>query len=158
MKTRTHSHGPVAATRPDGSAMIAWLEDDPQATEIMELTGKPDWGAYVARIDAAGNVVAPATQVPLETSLGKGIVQGVALECVTGGVCRVALAWGAPQGVALLGSTIGASGATPAHPIWSYYGAPTQEVAPAIVGNGAFLCEDGLEKDDGRVRRLVIGW
>lgn len=163
VKSKLHSHAPVVATRADGSATIAWLEDDPQATELMSLQGKPDWGAYVARVDASGAAVQAAIPIAIDPSLGKGVVTGVAMDCAgLATSCRVALAWGAADGIALLAATIpmNAPGDVlgPARAVWSYRGAPTQEVAPALAGASAFLCEDGLEKDDGRVRRLAIAW
>ena len=161
-KSKLHSHNPVVSTRPDGSTVFAWMEDDPQATEILELTGKPDWGAYVARLDPTGGVALPATQLAIDPQLGKGVVSGVALDCSgTSGAspCRLALAWSDRQGIAVLGAALPASGAMPAaRAVWAYVGAPTQEVAPALVGNAVYLCEDGLEKDDGRVRRLAVAW
>ncbi|MEO7095332.1 MAG: hypothetical protein ABI175_18895, partial [Polyangiales bacterium] len=161
-KSKLHSHNPVVSTRPDGSTVFAWMEDDPQATEILELTGKPDWGAYVARLDPTGGVALPATQLDIDPQLGKGVVSGVALDCSgTSGAspCRLTLAWSDRQGIAVLGAALPPSGAMPpARSIWAYVGAPTQEVAPALVGNAVYLCEDGLEKDDGRVRRLAVAW
>ncbi|GAC1529513.1 MAG: hypothetical protein NVS3B10_26100 [Polyangiales bacterium] len=161
-KSRLHSHAPVVSTRPDGTATFGWIEDDPQATELLELTGKPEWGAYVARIDAAGSVVQGATRLEIDPALGPGVVTGVALDCIApgapAGACRAAIAWGAREGIGLLAATIGNGGVGPARAVWSFRGAPTQEVAPALVGSAAYLCEDGLEKDDGRVRRVAIGW
>ena len=160
-KSKLHSHDPSVSTRSDGSAVFAWLEDDPQATEIMELSGKPDWGAYVARVDASGALVQPPTQLTIDPALGKGVVSGVALDCATSGSaggCRTVLAYGQREGVALLGATISATSMGPAREVWSYLGAPTQEVAPSLVGSASYLCEDGLDKDDARVRRLSIGW
>ena len=163
IKTKLHSHNPVVSSRGDGGALLAWMEDDPQATELLELTGKSDWGAFVARIDASGAVVQPAAQVEIDPSLGSGVVTGVAADCSTFGaasssLCRIALAWGDREGIALLGASIGNGTLGPARSVWSYVGAPTQEVAPALVGGAVFLCEDGLEPDDGRVRRLSIAW
>ena len=86
------------------------------------------------------------------------MVSGVALDCVSSSVCHLALAWSDREGIAMLGASINGAVVTPGRVVWSYHGAPTQEVAPALIGNGAYLCEDGLEKDDGRVRRLSIGW
>jgi hypothetical protein len=161
-KSKLHSHNPVVSTRPDGSTVFAWMEDDPQATEILELTGKPDWGAYVARLDPSGGVALSATQLAIDPQLGKGVVSGVALDCSgtsAASPCRLALAWSDRQGIAVLGSALPASGALPAaRSIWAYVSAPTQEVAPALVGSAVYLCEDGLEKDDGRVRRLAVAW
>ena len=62
------------------------------------------------------------------------------------------------EGIQILGAPLPATGSPPARPVWSYHGAPSQEVAPAVVGGQIFLCEDGLEKDDGRVRRLSLSW
>jgi len=160
VKSKLHSHSPVVATRADGTATIAWLEDDPQATELLNLAGKPEWGAFVARIDEKGAAVQPA--IPIATE-GPGVVTGVALDCTAASnSCRVALAWGAADGIALLAGTLPMTAPPEAYggvrSVWSYRGAPTQEVAPALAGGAAFLCEDGLEKDDGRVRRLAIGW
>jgi len=160
VKSKLHSHSPAVATRGDGSATIVWLEDDPQATELLDLSGKPDWGAYVARIDANGQAVQPAIPVAIDAP---GVVTGVALDCTASTTtCRLALAWGASQGIALLALTIPMIAPPesygPVRSVWSYRGAPTQEVAPALAGGAVYLCEDGLEKDDGRVRRLAIDW
>ena len=161
-KTRLSSHAPVVSTRADGGATFAWIEDDPQATELLELTGKPEWGAYVARLDASGTIVQGATRIEIDAALGAGVVTGVALDCVAPGAppgtCRTALAWAAREGVGMLVATVGNGVFGPARMVWSFRGAPTQEVAPALVGSAAYLCEDGLEKDDGRVRRLAIAW
>ena len=163
MKSKLHSHSPVVATRGDGTATLAWLEDDPQATELLNLTGKLDWGAYVARVDATGAAVQAAIPIAIDPALGPGVVTGVALDCAAAtNACRAALAWGAADGIGLLAATIPVAAPSdafgPARAVWSYRGAPTQEVAPALAGGAAYLCEDGLEKDDGRVRRLAIGW
>jgi hypothetical protein len=143
--------------------LVSWIEDDPQATELLELTGKPDWGAYVVRLDASGMATQGAIQVPIDPTVGKGIVSGVAVDCaaqgsVTAASCRLVLAYSDREGIALLGAVAGPTDVTPARALWSFYGAPTQEVSPAIAGPAAYLCEDGLEKDDGRVRRLSISW
>jgi len=158
-RTKTHSHYPVITARGDGGALVAWVEDDPSATEFLETVGRPDWGARVARIDAQGVIVQSATDVALDPALGKGVATGVSLDCPTGpSSCRLAIAWATREGIALLGSPIGASTPTPARVLWSWFGAPSQEVAPSIVGTAIYAAEDGLEKDDGRVRRLSIAW
>lgn len=157
-KTKTHSHYPVVVPRGDGGALIAWVEDDPSSSEFLELTGRDGWGAKIARIDAQGMVVQSITEVPIDPALGKGVATGVSIDCPTGATsCRVAVAWAAKEGIAILGSMLGNTIA-PARVVWSWYGAPSQEVAPAVVGGSVFACEDGLEKDDGRVRRLSVAW
>jgi hypothetical protein len=157
LKTKLHSHNPTVVSRGDGGAVIAWLEDDPSATEMLELSGRPDWGAYFARIDGSGVVVQPPTPIAVDATLGKGVVTGIAADCPSASGCKLVLAWSDREGIALLGAPLSAT-LSPARAVWSYHGAPTQEVAPALVGSGAYLCEDGLEKDDGRVRRLAIAW
>jgi hypothetical protein len=162
-RSKTHSHHPSVTARGDGGAVFAWLEDDPSVSEALELTGKPDWGTYVARIDASGNVTQQPTQIPLDPTIGKGLATSVSIDCPTGnGSCRAAIAWAVREGVQILGARVPAavppSGAPPARPVWSYHGAPSQEVAPVVLGGQVFLCEDGLEKDDGRVRRLSLSW
>jgi len=157
LKTKTHSHNPTVVSRGDGGALIGWLEDDPSASEMLELSGRPDWGAYFARIDQSGAIVQPPTPIAVDPALGKGVVSGIAADCPSSTSCRLSLAWSDREGIALLGAILSTS-LTPARAVWSYHGAPTQEVAPALVGSGAYLCEDGLEKDDGRVRRLSISW
>lgn len=161
-RTKLHSHHPVAAARGDGGALVAWLEDDPSVSEALELVGKPEWGAYFARIDGNGAVVQGATQLSLDPDLGKGMATAVGADCPTGpSSCRVAVAWAAHDGIGVLAAPLGAATASTNHParlVWSYHGAPSQEVAPAVVGSAVYLCEDGLEKDDGRVRRLSVSW
>lgn len=158
-RTKTHSHYPVVTARGDGGAVIAWVEDDPSASEFLENVGRPEWGARVARLDAQGTIVQPGAEVALDPSLGKGVATGVGLDCPTGpSSCRLAIAWATKEGIALLGTPIGAATPPPARVLWSWFGAPSQEVAPAIVGSALYAAEDGLEKDDGRVRRLSIAW
>lgn len=157
-KTKTHSHAPVVTARGDGGAVIAWVEDEPSANEFLESVGKPEWGARVARIDAQGSIVLPASEVAIDPALTKGVATGVALDCPTGPAsCRLAIAWATKDGIALLGAPFG-NAPQPARVVWSWFGAPSQEVAPAIVGSALYAAEDGLEKDDGRVRRLSIAW
>lgn len=157
-KTKTHSHYPVAVTRGDGGALIGWVEDDPSSSEFLELTGRASWGGKLARIDAQGVITQAITDVPVDPSLGKGVVTGISVDCAAGPAsCRVALAWAAKEGLVVLGSSLGNTVA-PARPVWSWFGAPSQEASPALVGGTVFVCEDGLEKDDGRVRRLSIAW
>lgn len=159
-RNKTHSHYPLITPRGDGGALIAWVEDDPSASEFLELVGRPEWGARFARIDAQGNIVQAATELGVDAALGKGVATGVAAECPTGASsCRLAVAWATREGIVLAGAALGAT-STPsaARALWSWFGAPSQEVAPAIVGSTVYACEDGLEKDDGRVRRLSIGW
>ncbi|MGZ6093338.1 MAG: hypothetical protein ACXWUG_15015, partial [Polyangiales bacterium] len=162
-RSKTHSHHPSVTARGDGGAVFAWLEDDPSVSEALELIGKPDWGTYVARIDASGTVTQSPVQVALDPSIGKGLATSVSVDCPTGnGSCRAAIAWAVREGIQILGAPLPASGSAtggpPARPVWSYHGAPSQEVAPVVVGGQVFLCEDGLEKDDGRVRRLSLSW
>jgi hypothetical protein len=158
-RSKTHSHHPSVTARGDGGAVFAWLEDDPSVSEALELVGKPDWGTYVARIDASGTVTQSPTAVPLDASIGKGLASSVSVDCPTGNAsCRVAIAYAVREGIQILGAPVPATGAPPARPVWSYHGAPSQEVAPVILGGQVFLCEDGLEKDDGRVRRLSLSW
>ena len=157
-RTKTHSHYPVVVPRGDGGALIAWVEDDPSSSEFLELIGREGWGAKVARLDAQGSVVQSATDVVVDPALGKGVATGVSVDCPSGPTsCRVAVAWAAREGIAMLGASLGNTVA-PARVIWSWFGAPSQEVAPSLVGGAVYVCEDGLEKDDGRVRRLSIGW
>jgi len=159
-RTKTHSHYPVVTARGDGGALIAWVEDDPSSSEFLELIGRPEWGARFARIDAQGVVVQGATELPIDPALGRGVVTGVAIDCGSGtSSCRAVLARATHLGMSMLGTTIGSTVAVPpARVVWSWYGAPSQEVSPAIVGTAMFGCEDGLEKDDGRVRRLSVAW
>lgn len=160
-RTKTHSHYPVIVPRGDGGALIAWVEDDPSSSEFLELTGREGWGAKVARIDAQGSVVQSMSEVPVDPALGKGVATGVSVDCPAGpSSCRVAIAWAAREGIAMLGTSLGNTlgNTAPARVIWSWYGAPSQEVAPSLVGAAIYACEDGLEKDDGRVRRLSVGW
>lgn len=158
-KTKTHSHGPVIAARGDGGALIAWLEDDPSSSEYLEYVGRSGWGPHVARVDANGTIAQAQTEVPIDAAAGKGVATGVAVECPTGpSSCRLAVAWAAREGVVVLGAAGTQAGFSTALPIWSWYGAPSQEVAPAVVGHAVFVAEDGLEKDDGRVRRLSVTW
>jgi hypothetical protein len=157
-RTKTHSHYPVVVPRGDGGATIAWVEDDPSSSEFLELTGRDGWGAKVARIDAQGAIVQNMTEVPVDPALGKGVATGVSIDCPSGpSTCHIAIAWAAREGIAMLGTTLGNTVA-PARVVWSWYGAPSQEVAPAVVGGAVYACEDGLEKDDGRVRRLSVAW
>ena len=162
-RSKTHSHHPSVTARGDGGAVFAWLEDDPSVSEALELTGKPDWGTYVARIDGAGAITQAPIQIPLDPAIGKGLATSVSVDCPTGNAsCRAAIAWAVREGVQILGAplpaVVPAAGAPPARPVWSYHGAPSQEVAPSVIGGQVFLCEDGLEKDDGRVRRLSLSW
>ncbi len=158
-KTKTHSHGPVVTARGDGGALVAWLEDDPTSSEFLEYVGKAGWGPWLARIDANGAIAQASTEVALDPSVGKGVATSVAADCPTGpSSCRLAVAWAVREGVVVLGATGTQAGFAKAQPIWSWYGAPSQEVAPAIVGHSVFVAEDGLEKDDGRVRRLSVTW
>ncbi len=162
-KTKLHSHTPSVATRTDGTAVIAWMEDDPQSTSLMELIGKPDWGAYVARIDSSGATLQGATLVPFGEGVPSGVVSGVAVDCapvagVPSTTCRLGLALSERNGITMLATTMTAAAPLPARLVWAYAGAPTQETSPAFAGNALYLCEDGLEKDDGRVRRLSLAW
>lgn len=159
-RTKTHSHYPVIVPRGDGGALIAWVEDDPSSSEFLELLGREGWGAKVARLDGQGLVVQSATEVVVDPAVGKGVATGVSIDCPTGPTsCRVAVAWAAREGIAMLGSSLGnGNTVAPARVMWSWYGAPSQEVAPSLVGGAVYVCEDGLEKDDGRVRRLSIAW
>src|SRR5262249_2843152 len=109
VKSKLHSHGPVVAGRSDGTMLVSWIEDDPQATELLALTGKPDWGAYVVRLDASGMASQGATQVPIDPQVGKGIVSNVAVDCaaqgsVTAASCRLVLAFSDREGIAMLGA------------------------------------------------------
>ncbi len=162
VRTAMHSHSPVVAARGDGGAVVGWLEDDPNATEMISLAGKDDWGAFVARVDGSGNLAQQMTPVALDPAVGKGIVSGVTVDCppmapqaASTPVCRVALSFGDKEGISLLATTLTPT-PTAARLVWSYRGAGTQEVSPAIAGNAIFLCEDGPEVDDGRVRRLAV--
>jgi hypothetical protein len=162
VRTTMHSHSPVIAARGDGGAIVGWLEDDPNATEMIALTGKDDWGAFVARIDGTGNLAQQMTPVALDPALGKGIVSGVAVDCpplppqaAMTPVCRVALSFGDKEGVTILTTTLSPTPPA-ARVLWSYRGAGSQEASPALAGNAIYLCEDGLEVDDGRVRRLAV--
>ncbi len=161
-QTRLHSHNPTLAVRADGSVLVAWMEDDPSSNEMNELTGAAEWGAYVGRLDASGALAGAPSRVPTDPSFGKGVTTGIALDCApASNTCRLVEAYAVREGIALLASPLpinfGAEIAA-ARGVWSYHGAPQQEVAPALVGNAAFLCEDGLEKDDGRVRRIGLAW
>jgi hypothetical protein len=70
-------------------------------------------------------------------------------------VCRVALSFGDKEGVTILTTTLSPTPPA-ARVLWSYRGAGSQEASPALAGNAIYLCEDGLEVDDGRVRRLAV--
>lgn len=162
VKTGLHSHSPTIVARGDGGAVFAWLEDDPNANEMISLTGKEDWGAFVARIDGTGTLLQPMTPLGLDASLVKGIVSGVAIDCppqppqaAATPVCRATVAFGEKEGVTLLATTL-APTPPAAKIVWSWRGAGTQEVAPAVSGGAIYVCEDGVEVDDGRVRRLSV--
>jgi hypothetical protein len=164
VRTTMHSHSPVIAARGDGGAIVGWLEDDPNATEMISLTGKPDWGAFVARIDGNGNLAQQMSPIALDASLGAGIVSGVAVDCpplppqaALTPVCRVALSFGDKEGISVLATTLSPTPPA-ARIVWSYRGAGSQEASPALAGNAIYLCEDGLEVDDGRVRRLAVSF
>ncbi len=157
-KTKTHSHYPVVTARGDGGALIAWVEDDPSSSEFLELVGRGDWGGRFARIDAQGVITQGTTEIPVDPSLGKGVVTGIAADCAGASTCRIALARATSLGMSMLGTTIGTNTVPPARVVWSWFGAPSQEVSPSIVSTTMFGCEDGLEKDDGRVRRLSVAW
>ncbi len=157
-KTKPHSHYAMATARGDGGGLIAWIEDDPSSSEFLELSGRADFIAVVARIDGNGAIVQALTELVIDPSAGKGVATGIAADCPSGpSSCRVAIAWATREGIEVLGTTLTATPA-PARPFWSWFGAPSQEVSPAIVGTVAFVCEDGLERDDGRVRRLSVAW
>jgi hypothetical protein len=161
IRTTLHSHDPLVVARGDGGALIGWLEDDPSSNEMLQLVGAPDWGAYLARIDGTGALVMPPTKLGVDATLGNGVVTGIGADCSaisSSGGCRVALAWSASQGIGILGGALNGSTLTPARMIWSYRGAPTQEVTPAVAGSAIFFGEDGMEVDDGKVRRLGVGW
>jgi len=158
-KNKTHSHYPVVTARGDGGAVVAWVEDDPSSSEFLELIGRPEWGGRFARLDAQGVVVQGSAEIPVDPSLGKGVITGIATECASGASsCRIVLARATRDGMQMLGASLGATAVPPARVVWSWFGAPSQEVSPAIVGSTMFGCEDGLEKDDGRVRRLSVAW
>jgi hypothetical protein len=162
IKTSLHSHDPFVVARGDGGALVGWLEDDPSSNEMLQLTGAADWGAYVSRVDGTGALVMPPTKVAIDAALGAGVVTGAGADCsaiATGsGNCRLALAWSAAQGISILGGALQGSTLSTAHAIWSYRGAPTQEVTPAVAGGSVFFGEDGMEVDDGKVRRLGVVW
>jgi hypothetical protein len=162
VKTGLHSHSPTVVARGDGGAVFGWIEDDPNATEMIALAGKEDWGAFVARVDASGALLQPMTPLTVDAALGKGVVSGLAIDCASQGAqaastptCRAAMSWGDKEGVTILSTQLTQAPAT-ARTLWSYRGAGTQEVSPSLTGNAIYLCEDGLEVDDGRVRRLGV--
>ncbi|MBK7397641.1 MAG: hypothetical protein IPJ34_15440 [Myxococcales bacterium] len=156
VETKTHSHALTVAARGDGGAIVGWLEDDPSSTEMLEYDGKAGWGAFVARVDAGGFVVQAPGLVPIDPSVGHGVPTNIVADC--SGACRLLLGFADKEGVAVLGSTVVPAGGSPARLVWSFRGPSTQELSPALLGNVAFLCEDGWEKDDGRVRRLSLSW
>jgi hypothetical protein len=157
-KTALHAHGAAIAARPDGGAIVVWLEDDPSASEFLEHRGRDGWGPRLARIDASGAIVQSPTAIDLAPEVGRGVATGVSVECAT--TCRIASVHAAPDGLLALAGTMNAAGTVPGglRPIWAWAGAPTQEAAPALAGGALFLAEDGFEKDDGRVRRLAVAW
>lgn len=156
VETKTHSHGLTVAARGDGGAIVGWLEDDPSSSEMLEYDAKPGWGAYVARVDGSGFVAQAPALVPIDPSVGHGVPTSIVADC--GGACRLLLGFADKEGVAVLGSTVVPAGGSPARLVWSFKGPSTQELAPALLGNVAYVCEDGWEKDDGRVRRLSLSW
>jgi hypothetical protein len=162
VKTGLHSHSPMVVARGDGGALFGWLEDDPNANEMIAMTGKDDWGAFVARVDGTGTLLQPMTPLPIDAALGKGVISSVAVDCppqppqaASTPVCRATMSFGEKEGVTLLATTL-APTPPAARTLWSWRGAGTQEVSPAISGNAIYVCEDGIEVDDGRVRRLSV--
>ena len=88
-----------------------------------------------------------------------GVVTGLSVACpsVTA-ACRLAVAVAQRTGISLQIGTVGGAETPHVRRVWSFHGAPTQEVAPALLGDALAACEDGHEKNDGRVRLLGISW
>jgi hypothetical protein len=154
-KTKFHSHAVTLATVSDG-VMVGWIEDEPNAPEMSEFKGKKEWGAFYAKVDAAGKIAVAATPVRIDSSITSGVAKDIAVDCA--GRCRLGLSYADPMGLSVLAAP---SIDGVAKEVWSFAGNQTQEISLVLLDSTFYHFEDWLTEaidQQARVRRLSIAW
>jgi hypothetical protein len=149
LATAPHSRSPQILPMSDGGAIVAWIEDAPTGIE-------GPGAAMVARLDAAAQVVAGATKLPLAAP---GRPTSLVLAEAGEGV-RVVIARASGDAVSLDGLSLGSDAAPVIRP-WPLLDldAPAPfDVALAFAGDALFFDDVGVGRGTHRIRRAAIAW
>jgi hypothetical protein len=149
MPTAAHSRTPHLATGPNG-VHVGWIEEAPMGAETPSASG---YGAFWARLDAAGKPADKPLRVPLA---GDGVATSVVLEVAP--ALRAVVARSTADGLSLDAVDLVASPPR-ATPLLALDGPPSLDVSLAMSSRGVlYFNDDGPRPLDRRARRARIDW
>lgn len=148
--TAAHSRTPHLASSPnEGETYVAWIEEAPMGSATPTSSG---YGAFWAKLDAAGKPTEKPTRVPLA---GDGAATSVVIEATPS--LHAVVARSTPDAISLDAIDL----ATPsprASSLLALDGPPSLDVALVLDGNALYFNDDGPQKVDRRARRAHLSW
>jgi hypothetical protein len=149
LATTTHSRSPALAPLPDGTAIVAWIEEG--------LPGVEGHGTLMAAcLDAGARLSCPARNLTLA---GDGRPMSLALVSGEGDV-RAVVARTARDGVTIDALRLGPAAAvlTPPWPVAVLDAPGSFETTVAAARSGVFFIDVGSSPAERRIRRVAVAW